>query len=94
MLDCARGLVRPDCRVMTIAAPGTMDGGAVLVWGDRVAIGVSGCRTEDRNNKTPSSFLEGVGSTVRPLRTMQFYVARVIAIGTRFTLFLSMKSRR
>ncbi|MGD0997894.1 MAG: arginine deiminase family protein [Thermoleophilia bacterium] len=41
VLDTARRLVGPTCRIAEIAAPGTLDGGDVIVYGDRVAIGVS-----------------------------------------------------
>ncbi len=41
VLDTARRLVGPACRIAEITAPGTLDGGDVIVYGDRVAIGVS-----------------------------------------------------
>jgi dimethylargininase len=41
VLDTARRLVGAACRIAEIAAPGTLDGGDVIVYGDRVAIGVS-----------------------------------------------------
>ena len=41
VLDVARGLVGPGCRVSAIESPGTLDAGDVIVYGDRVAIGVS-----------------------------------------------------
>ncbi len=42
VVAAARDLVPPDCRVMTIEPPGTLDGGDVLLYGDRVVIGISG----------------------------------------------------
>ena len=41
VLEAARGLVGPTCTVTGIAAPGTLDAGDVIVYGDRVAIGLS-----------------------------------------------------
>jgi dimethylargininase len=41
VLDAARRLVGPACRVSAIEPPGTLDAGDVIVYGDRVAIGVS-----------------------------------------------------
>ncbi|HMK91556.1 MAG TPA: arginine deiminase family protein, partial [Thermoleophilia bacterium] len=38
----ARALVPPACRLLTIEKPGTLDGGDVLLYGDRVVIGLSG----------------------------------------------------
>jgi dimethylargininase len=42
VLDLARGLIEPACRVAELRAPATLDAGDVIVYGDRVAIGVSG----------------------------------------------------
>jgi len=42
VLELARGLVDPACRVEELAAPATLDAGDVIVYGDRVAIGLSG----------------------------------------------------
>ncbi len=47
VLAAARGLVGTTCTVTAIAAPGTLEGGDVIVYGDRVAIGLSG-RTSRR----------------------------------------------
>jgi len=41
VLELARGLVDPACRVAGLDAPATLDAGDVIVYGDRVAIGVS-----------------------------------------------------
>lgn len=46
VVACARQLA-PNAEVMTIAAPGTLDGGDVITYGDRVAIGVSARTNED-----------------------------------------------
>ena len=42
VLEAARGLVPPECRVVSIEPPGTLDGGDVLLYGDRVVVGLSG----------------------------------------------------
>lgn len=42
VVAAARDHVPPDCRVMTIEPPGTLDGGDVLLYGDRVVVGLSG----------------------------------------------------
>lgn len=42
VVAAARDLVPPDCRVMSIEPPGTLDGGDVLLYGDRVVVGLSG----------------------------------------------------
>ena len=47
VLAAARELVSPTCAVTEIAAPGTLEGGDVIVYGDRVAIGLS--KRTDRN---------------------------------------------
>ena len=41
VLAAARELVSPTCAVTEIAAPGTLEGGDVIVYGDRIAIGLS-----------------------------------------------------
>lgn len=42
VLAAARDLVPTDCRVMAIEPPGTLDGGDVLLYGNRVVVGLSG----------------------------------------------------
>lgn len=42
VVETARELLGAACPVAEIAAPGTLEGGDVIVYGDRVAIGVSG----------------------------------------------------
>jgi dimethylargininase len=59
----ARELVPPACRHLTIEAPGTLDGGDVLLFGDRVIIGLSG-RTERA----------GAEQLAAPLRELGFRV--------------------
>lgn len=41
VVAAARPLLGPTCTVTAIAAPGTLDGGDVIVYGDRIAIGLS-----------------------------------------------------
>jgi dimethylargininase len=41
VLECARSLVRADTAVVAVEEPGTLDAGDVIVYGDRMAIGVS-----------------------------------------------------
>ena len=47
VVDCARRVVRPDTAVVSIQEPGTLDAGDVIVYGDRMAIGLSA-----RTNRT------------------------------------------
>ena len=42
VMAVARTLVPPTCEIVEIQEPGTLDGGDVLLYGDRVAIGLSG----------------------------------------------------
>jgi dimethylargininase len=42
VIAAARQLIPPGCRVMEIEGPGTMDGGDILIFGERVIIGISG----------------------------------------------------
>jgi len=60
VLEAARGLVGPDCRVTAIAAPGTLDAGDVIVYGDRVAIGVSR-RTDRAGAEQLAELVRGAG---------------------------------
>jgi dimethylargininase len=60
VLAAARGLVGPNCTVTAIAAPGTLDGGDVIVYGDRVAIGLSG-RTDRRGAEQLAGLVRAAG---------------------------------
>jgi dimethylargininase len=60
VLAAARGLVGPSCTVTAIAAPGTLDGGDVIVYGDRVAIGLSG-RTDRRGAEQLAGLVRAAG---------------------------------
>jgi dimethylargininase len=60
VLAAARDLVPPGCRVMSIEAPGTLDGGDVLLYGDRVIVGISG-RTNRAGAEQLKRALEGIG---------------------------------
>jgi dimethylargininase len=42
VIDVARTLVPSDCTLLAIEEPGTLDGGDVLLYGERVAVGLSG----------------------------------------------------
>lgn len=59
----AASLVPPDCVRLTVAAPGTMDGGDVLAWGDRVVIGLSG-RTDEAGALQVKPAVEALGYRV------------------------------
>lgn len=59
----AEPLLSPDCRRITVAAPGTMDGGDVLLWGDRVVIGLSG-RTNEAGALQVKTAVEALGYRV------------------------------
>jgi dimethylargininase len=60
VLAAARGLVGPTCTVTAIAAPGTLDGGDVIVYGDRVAVGLSG-RTDRRGAEQFAGLVRAAG---------------------------------
>jgi dimethylargininase len=60
VLAAARGLVGPTCTVTAIAAPGTLDGGDVIVYGDRVAIGLSK-RTDRRGAEQLAGLVRAAG---------------------------------
>ena len=47
VVEAARELVAAGCTVTAIAEPGTLDAGDVIVYGDRVAIGLSGRTNRD-----------------------------------------------
>ena len=60
VVAAARGLVAPACTVTAIAAPGTLEGGDVIVYGDRVAIGLSG-RTDRRGAEQLAGLVRRAG---------------------------------
>jgi dimethylargininase len=60
VLAAARGLVGRTCAVTAIAAPGTLEGGDVIVYGDRVAIGLSG-RTDRRGAEQLAGLVRAAG---------------------------------
>ncbi len=60
VLARARGLLGATCPVAEIAAPGTLEGGDVIVYGDRVAIGVSK-RTDRRAAGRLADLVRGAG---------------------------------
>ena len=55
VVECARSLVRPDTAVVSVEDPGTLDAGDVIVYGERMAIGVSA-----RTNSVGAEQLAGV----------------------------------
>jgi dimethylargininase len=59
----AQALVPAGCRLLTIDEPGTLEGGDVLLYGDRVVIGLSG-----RTNQA------GAGQLAAPLRELGYKV--------------------
>jgi dimethylargininase len=60
VVETARELLGAACPVAEIAAPGTLEGGDVIVYGDRVAIGVSK-RTDRRAAGRLADLVRGVG---------------------------------
>jgi dimethylargininase len=60
VVETARGLLGAACPVAEIAAPGTLEGGDVIVYGDRVAIGVSK-RTDRRAADQLAGLVRGAG---------------------------------
>lgn len=59
-IRCARQVLRDDVEVIEIAAPGTLDGGDVIVYGDRVAIGIS-ARTNEDGARSLARAVQSVG---------------------------------
>ncbi|TMC66386.1 MAG: hypothetical protein E6J16_01930 [Chloroflexota bacterium] len=59
VLACARGIA-PGAKVMEIAAPGTLDGGDVIVYGRRVAIGIS-ARTNEAGARQLAAAVQRIG---------------------------------
>jgi dimethylargininase len=59
VLACAR-VMAPDAEVMEIAAPGTLDGGDVIVYGRRVAIGIS-ARTNEAGARQLAAAVQRIG---------------------------------
>ena len=59
VLDAARGLVSDGCATTAIAEPGTLDAGDVIVYGDRIAIGLSA-----RTNRAGADQLAALVSSV------------------------------
>jgi dimethylargininase len=60
VVETARGLLGAACPVAEIAAPGTLEGGDVIVYGDRVAIGLSK-RTDRRAADQLAGLVRGAG---------------------------------
>jgi len=58
--DAARELVPAGCTVTAIAEPGTLDAGDVIVYGDRVAIGLS-ARTNGEGAEQLAALVSSVG---------------------------------
>jgi dimethylargininase len=67
VVAAAQALVPPDCAIMSIQAPGTLDGGDVLLYGDRVVIGLSG-RTNQAGADQLARALRELGYRVFPCR--------------------------
>jgi len=59
VLDCARALA-PDAEVAHIAEPGTLDGGDVITYGARVAIGIS-ARTNEAGARQLAALVKRIG---------------------------------
>jgi dimethylargininase len=59
VLACARAMA-PDAEVVAIAAPGTLDGGDVITYGPRVAIGIS-ARTNEAGARQLAAAVQRIG---------------------------------
>ncbi len=59
VLACARGMA-PDAEVVEIAEPGTLDGGDVITYGRRVAIGIS-ARTNQAGARQLAAAVQRIG---------------------------------
>jgi dimethylargininase len=59
VLACARGMA-PDAEVVEIAEPGTLDGGDVITYGPRVAIGIS-ARTNEVGARQLAAAVQRIG---------------------------------
>ncbi len=59
VINLARSLADPATPIVRILEPGTLEGGDVLVFGDRLAIGISG-----RTNRCGAAQLAAVGATL------------------------------
>ena len=63
VVAAARALVPAACRLLEIQAPGTLDGGDVLLYGNRVIIGLSG-RTNQHGAEQLAAPLREIGYRV------------------------------
>ena len=84
VLACGRRLVRPDTAVERIEEPGTLDGGDVIVFGDRLAIGVSE-RTNTEGAKQLAAVAEELGyrSFLCPVDGRLHLASAVTVLGPR-----------
>jgi dimethylargininase len=80
----ARHLAGPGAAFVEIAEPGTLDGGDVIVYGDRVAIGVS-ARTNRRGAEQLASAVQALGyrAFLCPVTDRLHLASAVSAIGAR-----------
>ncbi len=60
VLAAARSLVAPDARIVAVAAPAMLEGGDVIVYGDRLAIGIS-ARTNEAGARMLAAEAEALG---------------------------------
>ena len=83
VLECARALA-PDAEVVEIAEPGTLDGGDVITYGRRVAIGIS-ARTNEAGARQLAALVQRIGyqAFLCPIENRLHLASAVTPIGTR-----------
>jgi dimethylargininase len=81
VLACARALA-PDAEVVEIAEPGTLDGGDVITYGPRVAIGIS-ARTNEAGARQLAAAVQRIGylAFLCPVDDRLHLASAVTAIG-------------
>jgi dimethylargininase len=84
VLDCARSLVRPDTAIVPIEEPGTLDAGDVILYGDRIAVGLS-ARTNRAGGEQLARVAERLGYRpfLCPVEDRLHLASAVTALGPR-----------
>jgi len=83
VLECARGIA-PTAEVTPILEPGTLDGGDVIAYGPRVAIGIS-ARTNEAGARQLAALVQRIGyqAFLCPVDDRLHLASAVTPIGTR-----------